>query len=595
MNTHFKMNNVLEIGNKISIKVFSNENSPFGKLQELSNNGDLYMYNFSFQESDNFIPNPLKIQVKFPALDVKGVWKPTADFSKRIEADWELQTQESRISIDAPLMTLFGGDDGNRFTMACSDSVSKIELSIKYREEDDHFYATIHLFSEIQYPLNSYSIDLRFDFRPIPFYEAIKETAQWWEKKQGLTPLEVPPIALEPLYSSWYQFHQDLDESLLLEECKIAKELGFNALIIDDGWQTKDNNRGYDYTGDWESERFENLAALVDQIHNIEMHVGLWFSVPFCGKKSKAYRRFKGKFLTENHRWAPVFDPRYPEVRDYIVETFINAVKRWDLDGLKLDFIDDFKAYPDTSFDANGKDTLSINAAVDKLLNAVVCNLKTIKPDIFIEFRQKYTGPSMRKYGNMLRAFDCPGDYTMNKVRITDIKLLSGNTAVHSDMVTWHKEEKLEVAALHYINTLFGVPQISIFLNQANEEHLKMIKYYNDYWKYNREILQSENFTPESPLENYPIQRAKKNGKQIIAVYADKWILLDGQEQYLDIINVKFTEKLILVGNGNRLNYEYSIRNSMGELSAQGELIVADKGEVVSVPAGGMIEMKRKD
>ncbi|MGC6479205.1 MAG: glycoside hydrolase family 36 protein [Flavobacteriaceae bacterium] len=588
------MNNDLEIESEISIEVLSNDNSPFGNLQELSNNEGLFVYKFSYHESDNFIPKPLKIQMKFPALDVKGVWKPTADFSKRIEADWELQTLESRISIDAPLMTLFGSDDGNRFTVACSDTVSKIEMSVKYREEDDHFYATIYLFSEIQYPLNSYSIDLRFDFRPIPFYEAIKETVQWWEKNIGLTALEVPPIALEPLYSSWYQFHQNLDESLLLRECEIAKQLGFNALIIDDGWQTKDNNRGYDFTGDWESKRFENIASLVDKIHDIEMKVGLWFSVPFCGKKSKAYRRFKGKFLTENHRWAPVFDPRYPEVRDYLVETFTNAVKQWDLDGLKLDFIDDFKAYPDTCFDTDGKDTLSINTAVDKLLNAIVCKLKTIKSDIFIEFRQKYTGPSMRKYGNMLRAFDCPGDYTMNKVRITDIKLLSGNTAVHSDMVTWHEEEKLEVAALHYINTLFGVPQISIFLNQANDDHLKMIKHYNDYWKKNREVLHSENFVPESPMENYPMQRAKKNDKQIIAVYADKWVLLDAKEQYVDILNVKSTEKLVLVGTESILNYKYSIRNSKGDLCTQGELVVAHKGEVLTVPAGGMIQMERK-
>jgi len=74
----------------------------------------------------------------------------------------------------------------------------------------------------------------------------------------------------------------------------------------------------------------------------------LWYSVPFCGIKSKAYQLFKGKFLTENHPWAPVFDPRYPEVRSYLVQKYAAALIDWKLDGFKLDFIDDFKAYPET-------------------------------------------------------------------------------------------------------------------------------------------------------------------------------------------------------------------------------------------------------
>ena len=122
----------------------------------------------------------------------------------------------------------------------------------------------------------------------------------------------------------------------------------------------------------------------------------------------------------------------------------------------------------------------SINDAVDRLLKDVITTLKAIKPDVFIEFRQKYTGPAMRKYGNMFRAFDCPGDATMNRIRIADIKMLAGNTAVHSDMITWHKDDTVEVAALQMINTLFGVPQISVLLKEAAKDHLNMIKFYTN-------------------------------------------------------------------------------------------------------------------
>lgn len=587
------MSEIIEHVKKFSIQVISSDNETEGVLKEIESNNDLFHYNYSFEEDTTFIPEPITIQVKFPATNVKGVWKPTADFSKRIEADWELEKQESRISIDAPIISLFGGDDSNRFTIACSDTVSKIDLSVKYREEDDHFYAKIHLFSEKSFPVSEYSVDIRFDFRAIPFYTAIKETASWWEKDHNHIPLATPPIALEPLYSSWYQFHQNLDERQLIEECKTAKNIGFDALIIDDGWQTNDNNRGYDYTGDWENERFEDLKGLVDELHAIDMKVGLWFSVPFCGKKSKAYQRFKGKFLTENHRWAPVLDPRYPEVRAYLASTFENAVINWNLDGLKLDFIDDFKAYEDTSFDPEGKDVLSINKAVDLLLGDVKKRLAKINPEIFIEFRQKYTGPSMRKYGNMLRAFDCPGDYTMNKVRITDIKLLSGDTAVHSDMVTWHPEESLKVATLHYMNTLFGIPQLSIFLNDANENHLSMIEHYNQYWKKNRAVLLSDNFTPCSPLENYPVQSARMETKQIIGVYANQWITIDSALNEVDVLNVKFSENIILLGDNNPTHYMYRVFDCLGVEKESGEFLLRDNCHLMIVPAGGMIQMKK--
>lgn len=163
------MSEIIEHVKKFSIQVISSDNETEGVLKEIESNNDLFHYNYSFEEDTTFIPEPITIQVKFPATNVKGVWKPTADFSKRIEADWELEKQESRISIDAPIISLFGGDDSNRFTIACSDTVSKIDLSVKYREEDDHFYAKIHLFSEKSFPVSEYSVDIRFDFRAIRY------------------------------------------------------------------------------------------------------------------------------------------------------------------------------------------------------------------------------------------------------------------------------------------------------------------------------------------------------------------------------------------------------------------------------------------
>ncbi len=585
------MNKVLnQVHNPIYIK--TNNNDAKTSLEILTETNDFSISRFEIRGETEFFPKPIILEWKVPSMDIKGVWKPTSDFSKRIEADWELENHESRISIDAPVIALFGNKDQNILCFSCSNAINLIELGAKYREEDNCFYCQVILFTECKYPIKNFSVDIRLDYRNIHFSDALRETSKWWETKEDLSPAYVPSIAKKPLYSTWYQFHQDLEEEKLLAECEMAKKLGFESIVIDDGWQTKDNNRGYDYTGDWKAEHFEDFADLVNKIQEIGLKVGIWYSVPFCGKKSQAYKKFKGKFLTENHRWAPVFDPRYKEVREYLVQTYVDATKEWNLDGLKLDFIDDFKSYPETSFEKSGKDTLSINQAVDMLLEEVIQKLQELKPDIFIEFRQKYTGPAMRKYGNMLRAFDCPGDPTMNRVRITDIKMLAGHTMVHADMVKWHFEESVEVAALHYLNTFFGVPQISVMLTEAPEAHLEMVDFYTSYWIENSEILLSEKFYPKSPLENYPVLEARTETKSIIGLYANHFIQLPHNPVKVDILNTKLSEDVILTAENNA-TYSIYIYNCMGKLSHKGKIDVRLGANLIKVPPCGLLQLHK--
>ncbi|MEL6923799.1 MAG: glycoside hydrolase family 36 protein, partial [Bacteroidota bacterium] len=356
----------------------------------------VYHFRLSIRADVPTAPTPITLRWRRPALNVKGVWKCGAIHNKRLQYDWELEHLQSRISVDAPVVAVFGHRDENVATFACSDAINLVALNVLLREEDSHLYFHLTFFSERHPAIDAYEADLYVDLRNIHFAEALQQTATWWEQFPALQPAPVPHLAKAPLYSTWYNFHQDLDESILLEECRIAVDLGYELIILDDGWQTMDNNRGYDYTGDWQPDRFPDLAGFVAKVHALGMQFGLWFSVPFCGKHSKAYQRFKGKFLTENHRWAPVFDPRYPEVRQYLIDTYVNALTSYKLDAFKLDFIDDFRVYPETVLTkADGRDYANVNAAVDRLLTDVMQALRAIQPDIAIEFRQQYVGPAM--------------------------------------------------------------------------------------------------------------------------------------------------------------------------------------------------------
>ena len=378
-----------------------------------------------------------------------------------------------------------------------------------------------------------------------------------------------------------------------MEECKIASAMGYELIILDDGWQTMDTNRGYDYTGDWEPDRIPEMAKFVSDMQEIGMKVGLWFSVPFCGKKSKAYQRFKGKFLTEDHRWAPVFDPRYPDVRQYLIDTYVHALTTYNLDAFKLDFIDDFKVYESTVLTkADGRDYASVNAGVDRLMTDVMNALRAIKSDIAIEFRQKYIGPAMRKFGNMFRAFDCPNDSVSNRIRTADVKLLCGNTAVHSDPQTWHREEPVELAALQVLNGFFGVPQMSVHLRNLPKDHFKMIQFYTKYWKKHADVLLDGKFMPVNPLSNYPILQSKKEGHHIIGLYENTIVEIDGANT-IDIINAKMEEAVAIRNLGEEEKYKITVWDCQGNEINTLISEVPDGLFEMPVPASGMVRLKK--
>ncbi len=564
------------------------------KLTMKGDTDRLLIYEFEYSNKDGKVPLPVSLKWKIPGLNVKGVWKPTSDFSKRIQADWELEHLESRISVDAPLICLFGHDDTNVMTFACSDAIGTVESNARLCEEDNHFYSHVTFFCEEEKPITYFKAQVRLDFRKIHFSESLKDVSKWWETFENLRPLSVPAIAKRPVYSTWYQFHQNLEEEKLLKECKLANELGYKTIIIDDGWQTKDSNRGYDFTGDWQPDRIPEMAKFVSKVHDLGMKVALWYSVPFCGKKSKAYQKFRGKFLTENHRWAPVFDPRYPEVREHLIGLYTRAASDWKLDGFKLDFIDDFRRYEDTSMGSkDGRDYASINEAVDRLLSDVIVGLKRVNPDVFIEFRQKYTGPAMRKYGNMFRAFDCPGDADMNRIRIADLRMYCGNTAIHADMITWHSDEQVEVAALQLVNIMFGVPQLSILLQEASRAELNMIRFYTEYWNEHSHVLMAGDFKPLRPLAHYPVQQVIKDDFTIVGVHDNHVVSLGSVTDNVHFLNAQLEPEIIVKCKEDFGNFKAVIYDCQGNRNS--ELIIElSKGAIaIQVPPCGLIKLRR--
>lgn len=536
---------------------------------------------------------PVSIKFDFPSIDINGFWNPEISFDK---VNYYSSAITSKASSYAPVLSFYNNALQNRITIALSDALNQSEMISYLREEDVKFHPEIRLFREKMPKTISYKITLRIDTRNIPYYKAIDEVAEWWVTGSGYKPMQVPDNAKKPMYSTWYSYHQNITAAKIVAECKIAKSLGCEAVIVDDGWQTKDGNRGYAYTGDWKPDRIPDMKGFVDAVHAEGMQFILWYSLPFIGEKAQNYPKFIGKYLRYwEGQGTYVLDPRYPEVREFIVNTYIKDLEEWNLDGFKLDFIGRFTAVADTKLTKeNGRDYASVNEATDALMTEITTKLTKLKPDILIEFRQPYIGPLMRKYGNMFRGVDCPNNAVANRIETTNLRIMAQNTAVHSDMFIWRVEEPVESAALQILNILFSVPQLSVRLEEIPEAHLDMIKYWFAYWNENRNVLLDGEFIPSNPVSNYPILSAVNDGHQITVVYEDMIISAIGEITQLDMINAKASDKLMLLLDKSS-TYSIKINDCTGKILLEKDIRLKKGIQEFSVPLSGMISLIKKN
>ena len=302
-------------------------------------------------------------------------------------------------------------------------------------------------------------------------------------------------------------------------------------VILDDGWQTEDGNRGYAFCGDWKPapQKFPDMASHVAAVQKLGMKYMIWYSVPYVGFNSEAYAKFKGKYLYNEHGMGcSVLDPRFPEVREHLVNLYVNALKDWNLDGFKLDFIDSFRFHgedPAVKENYAGRDIMNLSEAVNVLMKEVSSALKAIKPDILLEFRQQYIGPAIRQYGNMLRAADCPGNAKDNRMRIASLRLTSGSAAVHSDMLEWNISETPENVGRAIINSIFGVVQYSTMLRTIPQEQFDVMRKWMKFASDHRETLLKSEFRPHHPELGYPVIEAESDKELIIAVYQDNAVI----------------------------------------------------------------------
>jgi alpha-galactosidase len=499
--------------------------------------------------------------------DLQHHWDPSAE---RFPCSWT--AQDSSFSTGLPIRANFDDNEMNVATWAVSDALNMIKFATRINmvDENDHgvkFRAVF--FSEPSAPAKRYETKLRLDMRRIFWADAISDSVKWIADVSSRYPTKPPESAYWPLYSSWYVFRSNVTQDAMEREIERAAKLGMKVAILDDGWQRD--------RGAWaiNTDKFPDMKGHVGRVKKMCVKYMLWFALPHVRKDSPVFEEFKDMLLWEGpDQWNDyIFDPRYPEVRKHIVNRLVELARDYGFDGFKLDFIDQFvMRHPDPPAKNNykGCDTKSVPEATEKLLKEIRDALDEVRPGMLIEFRQRYIGPVVRQYGNMLRANDCPGDYMANRYRTLALRVISPGSAVHSDMLLWRNDDKASDVKRQIWNVIFSVVQYSAYLKDLPEEHKKAIRETIKFAEEHRGTLLFGRLIPHHPELGYPCVEAESAEKRIVVVYQSEWIAkIPDDSRRVILVNATTADSLVIETKGGfkRINVksgEYTELESYG-------------------------------
>ena len=569
----------------VEMNIINNNSGSIFDVKLHSDINNICIYDVYFKSTVPCAPSRITVEFNMPYIEAFSLWNAQCGLTRNVLPDWRPQHQvsTSRLACGIPIQSVISQGGDNVFTISVNDAKTPIEISSGTEEVNGSCLCRVSFFTIPIGKINEYKSQIIIDTQKIPFYKAISDAAERMRDSEQF----VPNYARLPMYSTWYNYHQNINDDELIKECKAAYELGMRTIIVDDGWQTENNSGGYSYCGDWRvcKSKIKDMAAFVDAVHDIGMKVMLWYSVPFIGKNSDIWAEFQGKYLdNEENEWN-CLDPRFPEVREYLAGLYEKAALDWKLDGFKLDFIDSFELTEYSDKTGIGRDFESLEDAIDCLLCDVVSRLKKINPDVLIEFRQNYIGPVVTKYGNMIRVGDCALDAFINRVGILDLRMTSGKAAVHSDMITWNNNDTNESVAKQLIAVLFGVPQISVRLDEIKAEHYEVLKFWLNFWMENREVLLDGKLKIYNPEANYSMAESELNSTKICVCYSRNIVEASGA----DFIVVNGTGENFIAVKANGY-FKYTILDCKGVCVNSGKQHIKDV-EIFDVPQSGVLQL----
>lgn len=160
--------------------------------------------------------------------------------------------------------------------------------------------------------------------------------------KKGIKFNEYPETTYEPIWCAW-GYERDFTMEQIYNTLPIVKKLGYEWVVLDDGWQTAE--------GDWylAKNKFPkgdcDMKKLVDKIHAEGLKAKLWWAPLAVDPGTELIKEHPDYLLLnedgskQDISWwdAYYLCPAYPPVQEYTRNLVIKIMKTWGYNGLKID------------------------------------------------------------------------------------------------------------------------------------------------------------------------------------------------------------------------------------------------------------------
>jgi alpha-galactosidase len=148
------------------------------------------------------------------------------------------------------------------------------------------------------------------------------------------------------LINNWEATYFDFNEEKLLQIAQVAKDIGIEMFVLDDGW-FGERNDDTSSLGDWYANAVKlpnGISGLANKIDKMGMKFGLWVEPEMCSPDSKLFREHPDWIISAKGRTVSLSRNQYildlsnKDVCDYIITAISSILKdskisyvKWDM------------------------------------------------------------------------------------------------------------------------------------------------------------------------------------------------------------------------------------------------------------------------
>lgn len=502
--------------------------------EPMKNGGSLLRVGVTREDLERCSGGVLNLCFELEILDLHGFWQPEL-YRPVMHLEWGISFQ-SGLQRNFPYLTFFEQGGRNRAAFALTCLKDDVSVNAAMNQEFSRYDVVFSVAADAS--ASPEGFDFLVSTEALPWQDLLSEYRSL-VLKEGIPAF--PESAWKPVYCTWYAVHAALSMEYLERNAELAADMGFGTFIVDDGWCFDRMKRvtpeelpdWYCDIGDWRvsENKLPGFREHVRRARERGLKYLLWVAPFFLGKNSRAFAEILNVAGGVEAGRLPcisgsvVMDPAEPAAARHAEESLLSLMKEWNLDGLKIDFLDTVR--PSV--------TSPRSRVIAGYLERLITRIRGMKKDALIEFRQHYATPGMLPYATQFRAGDVPFDYLENIHRIAMIRLILGDSVpVHADPVYFHADETPMNVARHMIASLAGVPMFSMDLSCLKEDLRAVVKHWIAFYLAHLETFRNGHWSVEYFCDHL-VRVAVAGEKEEVAILLDsaraegEWMRLAGK------------------------------------------------------------------